>query len=157
MTPVSPETEAVLRDAMGRLLTGRPIRTDGRLTVTNLAAEAGVARATANRATSVLEVFKTGVEKSTAARNAAKPLRGRLRILQRKLAEIKKGERQDIVALNVANDVLAQRVQAMALHMEEQGRIIAALQRELRTMPGAKIVPLRPETTDKTGKTVSPT
>lgn len=156
MTPVSAATETALRDAMARLLAGRPSKTDGRLTVTNLAAEAGVARATANRASAVLEAFRAGVEKSAAARSAAKPLRGRLRALQRKLAASKKGERQDVAALNAANEVLAQRVQVMAIHMEEQLRIIAALQHELSTTPGAKIVPIRQETTDKSGKTVSP-
>ena len=50
MTNVAPETEKKLRDAMERLLTGKPKRTDGRLTKNNLHLEAGVSRATMNRA-----------------------------------------------------------------------------------------------------------
>lgn len=54
MTTVSPTTEKKLRDAMQRLLAGKSKRTDGRLTKANLHIEAGVSRATMNRATSVL-------------------------------------------------------------------------------------------------------
>lgn len=52
MTTVSPTTEKKLRDAIQRLLAGRSKRTDGRLTKANLHIEAGVSRATMNRATS---------------------------------------------------------------------------------------------------------
>ncbi|MGC2652123.1 MAG: hypothetical protein WA317_00650 [Mycobacterium sp.] len=53
VTPVSPETEKKLRDAMQRLLTGTAKRTDGRLIKANLHIKAGVSRATMNRATAV--------------------------------------------------------------------------------------------------------
>lgn len=53
-TGVSAKAEAALREAMQRLLTGRPQHTDGRLTKQNLWKEAGVSRATMNRATAVL-------------------------------------------------------------------------------------------------------
>ena len=52
--PVSQKTEDALRVAMKRLLDGTSVHTDGRLNVANLAREAGVSRATANRATAVL-------------------------------------------------------------------------------------------------------
>lgn len=51
---VSPASEKKLRDAMDRLLTGMSQRTDGRLIKENLYKEAGVSRATMNRATSLL-------------------------------------------------------------------------------------------------------
>lgn len=60
-TGVAPATEQRLRDAMGRLLAGRATRTDGRLTKTNLAREAGVSRATMNRATTVMTEWATVV------------------------------------------------------------------------------------------------
>ena len=47
---VSPRIAATLREAMDRLLAGRPQRTDGRLIKDNLWKEAGVSRATMNRA-----------------------------------------------------------------------------------------------------------
>lgn len=51
---VSPRTAACLREAMNRLLAGQPKHTDGRLIKENLWKEAGVSRATMNRATEIL-------------------------------------------------------------------------------------------------------
>lgn len=51
---VSPASEKRLREAMERLLAGKPQRTDGRLIKENLYKEAGVSRATMNRAASIL-------------------------------------------------------------------------------------------------------
>jgi tRNA A37 N6-isopentenylltransferase MiaA len=53
-TAVSPQTENALREAMHRLLTGRPQHTDGRLIKNNLFKEAQVSRATMNRAHHIL-------------------------------------------------------------------------------------------------------
>jgi DeoR/GlpR family transcriptional regulator of sugar metabolism len=47
-------TERKLRAALERLVAGHPIRTDGKLTVTGLAREADVSRATAHRYRDVL-------------------------------------------------------------------------------------------------------
>ncbi len=46
---------------MDRLLTGRPQRTDGRLIKDNLWKEAGVSRATMNRATGILADWNTRI------------------------------------------------------------------------------------------------
>jgi hypothetical protein len=54
LSTVSPATRAALEHAMQRLIEGRPARTDGALTIANLAREAGVSRATANRASDIL-------------------------------------------------------------------------------------------------------
>lgn len=51
---VSPGAAKRLRDAMDRLLAGRPQRTDGRLNKDNLWKEAGLSRATMNRAVRIL-------------------------------------------------------------------------------------------------------
>jgi predicted RNase H-like nuclease (RuvC/YqgF family) len=51
----SPATIKALREAMARLIEGRPAATDGRLTKENLYKEAGVSRATMNRAAEVME------------------------------------------------------------------------------------------------------
>lgn len=69
MKPVSTTTERALLDAMGRLLDGCPRVSDGKLTVVNLAIEAGVSRATANRAPKILEIFRQAVASSRARRN----------------------------------------------------------------------------------------
>lgn len=54
MKSVSTLTGQRLRAALDRLVTGQSRCTDGRLTVVNLAREAGVSRATANRASVIL-------------------------------------------------------------------------------------------------------
>ncbi|TJZ95343.1 hypothetical protein [Actinacidiphila oryziradicis] len=64
---VSPETEAALRAAMERLFTQRPTRTDGKLTKNSLWREAGVSRATMNRATAVLAEWDNRTEHSPAS------------------------------------------------------------------------------------------
>jgi len=56
--PTGPKSEAALRAAMARLLDGRPEHTDRALTIANLAREAGVSRATANRAADLLAKFR---------------------------------------------------------------------------------------------------
>jgi len=58
MKPVSAQTEAALRAALARLVEGRPTRTDGHLSAANLAREAGLARATVHRATTILTELK---------------------------------------------------------------------------------------------------
>jgi len=64
---VSTKTEQALREAMGRLFTGQPTRTDGKLTKNNLWREVGVSRATMNRATAVLAEWDSRVGRSPAS------------------------------------------------------------------------------------------
>jgi hypothetical protein len=58
VSTVSAETASTLQEAMQRLLEGRPSRTDGALTIANLARKAGVSRATANRASDIIDRFR---------------------------------------------------------------------------------------------------
>jgi hypothetical protein len=59
--PVSTSTENKLRDAMRRLLAGNATKTDGRLIKANLHVEAGVSRATMNRAAAVMGEWDAAV------------------------------------------------------------------------------------------------
>jgi hypothetical protein len=58
---LSDRTTKRLRDAMDRLLAGRPQRTDGRMIKENLWKEAEVSRATMNRATQIMAEWETRV------------------------------------------------------------------------------------------------
>jgi hypothetical protein len=58
---VSGRTAKLLHDAMERLLTGRPQRSDGRLIKETLWKEAGVSRATMNRATQIMTEWEERV------------------------------------------------------------------------------------------------
>src|ERR1700757_132145 len=61
-TTQSTRNDAQARAAMDRLLAGRPLHTDGRLTVKNLAAEAGLSRQQVYRSP-VLEEFNEHVRR----------------------------------------------------------------------------------------------
>ncbi|OAH13500.1 hypothetical protein [Streptomyces jeddahensis] len=64
---VSARTEQALREAMERLFAGKAARTDGKLTKNNLWREAGVSRATMNRASNVLAEWDNRVGQSPAS------------------------------------------------------------------------------------------
>lgn len=65
-SPVTPDnTETKLREAMDRLLVGRPQNCDGKLTKANLAREAKVSQATMYRAKSILAEWDSQVSDST--------------------------------------------------------------------------------------------
>lgn len=65
-SPVSPATKQRLREAMQRLFNGEPRRTDGKLTKNNLWREAGLSRATMNRAAEILAEWDARVSDSPA-------------------------------------------------------------------------------------------
>ena len=58
---VNDESDRQLRAAMQRLLDGSPIRSNGSLTVSALAVEAGLSRRTAGRAKGVLRDFQDAI------------------------------------------------------------------------------------------------
>ncbi len=122
---VSASTEIALRAAMARLLAGQAATTDGRLTVTNLAAEAGVSRATANRATVLLKEFQAAV----------RALRGTAPCPPREAGAT------ELQVAREATHVLAQQVQALAIWTREQQRHIAAL--EAKLAPADPLAPRR--------------
>lgn len=68
MKPVSTSTEQALRLALTRIVSGNTSRTDGLLTVANLAREAGVSRATANRAPAILADLRKAAEAARLSR-----------------------------------------------------------------------------------------
>ncbi|WP_031111236.1 hypothetical protein [Streptomyces sp. NRRL S-146] len=108
---LSATAEKALREAMERLFTGRPIRTDGKLTKQNLWREAGVSRATMNRATAVLADWDNRVSQSTARKHDQK-LTEEITRLRRQLKEnrIERQRLQDEVdaAATVIAAVLAE-------------------------------------------------
>lgn len=68
MRPVSTSTEQALREALTRLVSENENRTDGLLTVANLAREACVSRATANRAPAILAELRKAAEAARRSR-----------------------------------------------------------------------------------------
>jgi hypothetical protein len=106
MMPAS-STEQRLHDAMDRLLEGQSLHTDGRLTVTNLALEARVSRATANRYPAVLDQFR--------------------RTVQDRKQEMLATREPDRVEHGGHDHILAQQIQARAmLRWQEERRALRA-------------------------------
>ena len=81
MSEITPATERKLRDAMERLLTGTAVRTDGRIIKENLYREAGVSRATMNRATALMDEWSQRVD-------GTQPRDCEIEALKRRLNEI---------------------------------------------------------------------
>ena len=124
--PVSQKTEGALRAAMKRLLEGSSVHTDGRLTVANLAREAGVSRATANRATAVLVEFRAAEARFRSGSVAG--LKERTRELEAELRAARSGE---LAELRATVKTLAQQIQILALAGDEQRRLIAVLEEQI--------------------------
>jgi hypothetical protein len=119
VTTVGPETEKKLRDAMQRLLTGKAKRTDGRLIKTNLYVEAGVSRATMNRATAVIADWDAAVGMESAPRDA------QLVALEAAVSKLNEA----VVKLRQENTTLKRKNQAAVT-------VIAELSAQLRSATG---------------------
>jgi chromosome segregation ATPase len=138
MTALGLKSEASLRAAMERLLDGRPERTDGALTVTNLAREAGVSRATANRAGDLLAQFRAAEARHR--RSSPQALKKRMRALEAELRAVRGAELAELRALV---RTLAQHIQVLTLQVAERDAVIEGLQEELARSGDAKVIPLR--------------
>ncbi|WP_245331648.1 hypothetical protein [Bradyrhizobium sp. NAS80.1] len=135
-----------MRAAMARLLDGRPERTDGALTVANLAREAGVSRATANRAADLLAEFR--VAEARQRRSSPQTLKQRIRTLEAELRAVRGAE---MAELRTRNRTLAQHIQILTLQVAERDAVIARLQEELAQSREANVIPLRRSSRDGAG------
>ena len=115
---VSLTAEQKLRAAMDRLCNGTSQRTNGQLTVSNLAKEAGVSRATANRAEAVLVEFHNSMIAFQETPEKLPGLRDQNRELERRLAQVTAEKNQIIACLQATVTLLAQQVQALTLENE---------------------------------------
>lgn len=135
----SEQTERELLDALDRLVTGRPKKTDGRITQENIALEAGVTRATFNRYTRVVVEYRR-VKASAESGDEPLPitiesknrdLKDTNSKLQRALSEQRASHAREMYAardeIMVLNVVLEERNKAIAA----KDRQIAHLRRQL--------------------------
>src|SRR6266516_2381615 len=100
---------------MEHLLNGTAPRTDGQLTVSNLAKEAGVSRATANRAEAVLAEFHNRIVVLRETPEKLPGLRDQNRELEHRLAQVTAEKNQLIADLQATVTLLAQQIQALTL------------------------------------------
>jgi hypothetical protein len=129
MKPVSAHSQTMLQEAMARLVVGRPRFTDGRLTVSNLAREAGVGRATANRATAVLEEFHRAAARVPPRRTP-----------EAVVAATRAEDAARIAGLEATVHQLAQQVQRLALLNAKQRGTIDNLRAALSEATAGRVV-----------------
>ncbi len=110
-------TDDALRHAARRLLDGTSLRTDGALTVQNLAREAGVSRATAYRSP-VLGEFRDAIANHDADQPSVTPLRNQIRELNAELAETRRRHAQETGELRADRNQLLQLVQVLTLERD---------------------------------------
>ncbi|MXO40439.1 hypothetical protein C6W93_27240 [Mycobacterium kansasii] len=125
---VSPSTEKKLRNAMERLLAGQPTRTDGRLTKTNLHIEAGVSRATMNRATAMMTEWEAAVRGDTTPRSRrVAELESTVTDLKKVVARLRQSntelERKNQSAVTVIAELAAQ----LSAYRDGEPRTVALL------------------------------
>jgi uncharacterized protein HemX len=113
------DTEKKLREAMQRLLANKPRRTNGELTVVNLAREAGVGRATVYRVEGLVEEFLQArdrlIEEDAERHPAARADR-----LAKTLAEERTASRERIRELEEQVETMAQQVNALSLLLQRE-------------------------------------
>ena len=97
---------------------GTSQRTNGQLTVSNLAKEAGVSRATANRAEAVLVEFHNRTIALQETPEKLPGLRDQNRELESRLAQVTTEKNQMIVDLQATVTLRAQQVQTLTLENE---------------------------------------
>jgi hypothetical protein len=146
MSALGAKSEAALRAAMARLLDGRPERTDGALTVSNLAREAGVSRATANRAVGLLAEFRAAEARHR--RSSPRALKERVRALEAELRAVRGAETAELRGLV---RTLAQHIQVLTLQIAERDAVIEGLRQELARSGNARVVPLKRSPRDDAG------
>ena len=106
----------VIRDAMDRLLKGQPIRSDGKLTVKSLAAEAGVKRhVLTHKHTDLQDEFRARVRNQDSTPVA-------IRALHEKITALERARAEDLKKLRITTaerNSLARVVQVLVLKNEQ--------------------------------------
>lgn len=119
--------EHALKKAMERLLAGKTAHSDGRLTVANLAREAGLSRATAYRCPDVIQAFQKEINDRNGRRSASTAQRSKIAALNAELATLQARAFEDRRAAETTINAMAQRIQSLTLLTREQERQIADL------------------------------
>ena len=125
---VSPRAAKRLRDAMDRLLAGRPQRTNGRLIKDNLWKEADLSRATMNRATRILAEWNSRVNACDAFTPAEARKNDEITTLRGKLAD----KTRECTQLHHQLDAAATAIAALhhdntllRQELDQRGRVVA--------------------------------
>lgn len=136
---VSPASEKKLREAMDRLLAGKAQRTDGRLIKENLYKEAGVSRATMNRATEILSLWDSKSSGPQPRDRTIEQLNAADRELKSTVNELREKVRGLEVQLTTAATVIGElHVENQILRGEDPTRNVSPLRQNVSKAPGRR-------------------
>ncbi|MFP5319219.1 MAG: hypothetical protein ACLGI2_13135 [Acidimicrobiia bacterium] len=124
MSGVSVASERALQEAVVRLAEGRPVRSNGALTVAGLAAEAGVSRSTANRSARALDALRS-LQLARAATVDPEQRPFDERQARNEIADLRRRHAEKVAALELSIDTLAQHVQVLTLDNERLRNALA--------------------------------
>jgi len=136
--PISADAYAALEAARARLLA--KMDDQATLTITSLASEAGLSRATLYREPELLDRFRAALEQRNRDNTTALPNPDRIGELEAEIATLRGRESDEMRDLRAVNRNMAQHIQALSLLVREQEQQIAKLQLELSE--SARVVPL---------------
>jgi hypothetical protein len=125
--PISAAALASIEAALERLLAGPP----GTLTVSQLASEAGLSRATLYRAPELLGRFRTAAASHDRQMTSAPLSTDRVHQLEAEATALRGRETEEIRALRTANRRMAQHIQALSLLVRDQELRIGRLHADL--------------------------
>lgn len=115
--PVS--TMQKLLDAIDRLFAGQPTRSDGSLTMSTLAVEAGVSRGTLYRHPEAGREFERRLAERQLQSDLPETMREQVRALRVELAAVRAERWEELVELRETVKVYANRIQRLTLEAEE--------------------------------------
>lgn len=137
----SGKTRNKIEDALERLRRGIPQRTDGKFTASNLAAEAGIGRATLYRYPDYIKALEEaeplvvkGVPTTPAEMVAH--LEGKVREYQNEVELLRSQRKEREAHFKQQINILVQHIQALALLIKDQKKEIAKL-KETNSVPSA--------------------
>lgn len=123
--PVKAAQARAIREAMLRLVKGKPRRSDGALTLIALAREAAVSRSTLYRAIELRQEFERLVRKVKENGSDVRGLKAEIMVHKRALSEEKKRHFREVSLLRNSLKTVAQQVQLLTLDNERLRHAIA--------------------------------
>ncbi|MGP3637441.1 hypothetical protein ACTU45_29545 [Streptomyces sp. 24-1644] len=139
---LSDKDRAIMR-AFERLLDGRPQITDGSVNVVNIAAEAGVSRASYYRSP-VASAVKEILTAPDAKRPEVDELKAEVIRLRKELREFRRQKAEEVRELKATVTTYANQIQVLALRNAELEVDATALRGQIADATGGTVRPIRP-------------
>lgn len=137
------DTDRAIMRAFERLMGGRPEISDGSVTVVNIAAEAGISRASYYRS-SVAAAIKEILAAPATQRPEVDELKGEATRLRKELHELRRQKAEEISEFRQTVAAYANHIQVLTLRNQEVEGENAILHGQIKEATGAAVRPIRP-------------